>query len=118
VLFQLIGPKERAYEFKAGLVKNPDHYSGYVDKVKYLKQQEKLDEAETLLLQLVGETEEESRRASSGVAPWYYEQLAIIYRKQKRHADELAILERYEAQRKARGVGPDKLAARLEKVRA
>jgi len=47
---------------------------------------------------------------------WYYEQLAILYAKQKDRTTEIAILERYDSQRHAPGVGPSKLAARLEKA--
>jgi hypothetical protein len=52
-----------------------------------------------------------------GVAPWYYEQLAILYRKGKDYSKEVEILERYEAQSKAPGMGPEKLALRLIKAR-
>jgi hypothetical protein len=62
--------------------------------------------------------EEESRKTGLGVAPWYYEQLAIVYRKQGRHNDELAILKRYDRQIKAPGAKPATLMARLEKVRS
>ena len=44
-------------------------------------------------------------------------QLAILYRKESRHVDEVKILERYESQPKAPGVGPGRLAARLVKAR-
>ena len=67
---------------------------------------------------MVAETEAEARANGPrwGVAPWYYEQLAIIYRKEKQYGDEVAILERYASQPKAPGVGPEKLAKRLEKA--
>ena len=120
VLFQLVGPKARAHEFKQSFVQDCDHYSGFVDKVKYLKQQGRLDDAVDLLLRLVDETEAEAKRHGKGwgVAPWYYEQLAIVYRKQKRFEHEVAILERYAAQPKAPGVGPTNLEERLRKARA
>jgi len=54
----------------------------------------------------------------SGVAPWYYEQLAIIYSKQKRYTDEIAVLQRYDRQPKAPGAMPVQLKERLEKVTA
>lgn len=63
------------------------------------------------------EAEAEREGGGRGVAPWYYEQLAIVYRKMKRPADELAVLERYESQPKAPGAGPAKLAKRLAKLR-
>lgn len=46
---------------------------------------------------------------------WYYEQLAIIYRKEKRFSDEVAILERH--QKISPVTGSKKLAARLTKAR-
>lgn len=95
------------------------HYTSFVEQVKQLKRQKRHAEAIALLLKLVEATETESKAAGSGwgVAPWYYEQLAILYRKEKRFTDEVAILERYETQPKAPGAGPRKLAERLEKAR-
>ena len=55
-------------------------------------------------------------KEDGGGAAWYYEQLAILYGKQKRPREELGILERYAAQRHAPGVKPAKLAERLEKA--
>ena len=94
------------------------HYTDSVDRVKQLKREKRHKEAIELLLKLVDATESESKAAGRGwgVAPWYYEQLAIIYRKEKRIADEVAILERYEAQPKAPGAGPSKLKERLAKA--
>ena len=48
------------------------------------------------------------------VAPWYYENLAIIYHKQKNALAELAILDRYFRQPHAPN---PKLQERLEKAR-
>ena len=94
------------------------HYTEYVDVVEDLKRQNELDEAEKLLLSLVAATEAESRAKSWGVAPWYYEQLAIIYRQKQEPREELAILERFSKQQHAPGDKPAKLLERLEKVRA
>jgi hypothetical protein len=101
---------------KAGHVRGR-HYTTYVDDVRQLKRGGQFEAAERLLLELVAATESEASAEGWGVAPWYYEQLAIIYSKQKEGGKELAILERYEAQRHAPGTGPSKLADRLEKVR-
>lgn len=119
VLFQILGPKGQKYEYKQTKAIEGEHYTDYVDKVKCLKQQKKYNEAIDLLLKLVEEIENEAKTAGEGwgVAPWYYEQLAIIYRKQGRYGEEVAILEQYERQPKAPGVGPQKLAERLEKAR-
>ena len=92
------------------------HYTFYVDVVRDLKRHGRLDEAEALLLRLVDAVEAEAAAEGYGVAPWYYEQLAIIYRKQKRYRDEVDVLTRYVSQPHASGIGPHKLAARLARA--
>jgi hypothetical protein len=72
--------------------------------------------AETLLLRLIDATEDQARTEGHGVAPWYYEELAILLRKQKRSDDEIAILQRFARAPKAPGVGPFRLAIRLEEA--
>jgi len=94
------------------------HYTDYVEEVKSLRRSNQDESAERLLLELVDATEEESRVRGTGVAPWYYEQLAVIYRKRKDPIAEVAILERYTNQPHAPGAGPAKLAERLMKARA
>jgi len=90
------------------------HYTGYVEKVKQLKRDRRHEEAIALLLELVDATEAEARTEGWGAAPWYYVQLAIIYRKDRRFDDEVSILERA-----LRSVGSDgAMKARLEKARA
>ena len=64
---------------------------------------------------MVATTESEDRVDKSGVVPWYYEQLARIYRKNKDLVKEHAILERFESQRHAPGRKPETLMARLAK---
>jgi len=110
--------KEQRRIKDAGTV-DGDHYTDHVERVKQLKREQRYEEAIELLSKLVDATENESKEAGEGwgVAPWYYEQLAIIYRKEKRYDDEVAILERYQAQPKSPGTGPGKLAERLEKAR-
>lgn len=93
------------------------HYSEWPDEVRALKREGKLADAEQFLLRLVEATEAEARAKGIGVAPWYYEQLAIIYAKQRDPTRELAILERYESQPHAPGALPRKLADRLTKLR-
>lgn len=94
-------------------------YLDVIEPVKRLKRQGRLEEAEKLLLSAVDAVEAEARERGGGwgVAPWYYEQLAIVYRKQGRREDELAILERYGHQPKAPGVKPGRLADRLKELR-
>lgn len=95
------------------------HYTDSVEKVKQLKREGKNHDAINILIEAVNSTEKESEFAGEGwgVAPWYYEQLAIIYRKEKKYQKEVEILERYSAQPKAPGVGPQKLAERLVKAK-
>lgn len=122
----------------AGVLDGGGHYIDYVERVKELKREGKNQEAIDLLTRCVDASEAESKKAGSstsigndkyswlnegcsgnnwGVAPWYYEQLAILYRKEKQYSKEVEILERYEKQEKAPGIGPEKLAARLVKAR-
>jgi len=92
------------------------HYTEYPEQVRSLKRTGKLEEAERLLLGLIDAVEAESRAERLGVAPWYYEQLAIVYRKQKNHVREQEILERFARQRHAPGVKPAKLLQRLRAI--
>lgn len=95
------------------------HYTEYAETVKELRRMGDVEAAEHLLLELVDATEAEARAqgAGWGVAPWYYEQLAILYRKQGSPEKEVAILERYAAQQHAPGVKPPQLIERLEKAK-
>jgi HIRAN domain len=94
------------------------HYTDYVENVRELRRSDKNEAAERLLLELVDAIEEESSVLGTGVAPWYYEQLAVIYRKRKDHIAEVAVLERYASQPHAPGAGPAKLSERLTKARS
>ena len=94
-----------------------EHFTSYVEQIRQLKREKRHQEAIELLLKTVDVTESEANVDGLGVAPWYYEQLAIIYRKEKRYADEVAILERYDAQPKGPGAKPKVLADRLVKAR-
>lgn len=92
------------------------HYTEWVDKVKELKRDDRLDDALTLLNGLVKAVESEAKSTGHGVPPFYYEQIAIICRKRGDLAGELAILQRYDSQPAAPGSGAPKMAARLRKV--
>jgi predicted DNA-binding protein (UPF0278 family) len=78
---------------------NGRHYTTYIEEVKQLKRDGKLQDAEKLLLELIKANEEENRVEKIGVSPWYYEQLAIIYHKQEDCPKEISILERYTKQK-------------------
>lgn len=71
-----------------------------VESIKRAKRDGRFPDAENELLQELDRQEGQARANNSGVAPWYYEQLAIIYAKEKRYADEITILERYDRQPK------------------
>ena len=92
------------------------HYTTYVWDVEELKRNGRLDEAERLLIELVKATEAEDKAERHGVAPWYYEQLAMIYRSRKEYKKEIAILERFAKKRHAPGVGVQRLTERLSRV--
>jgi len=96
---------------------NGKHYTRYVDEVKSLMRDNRLDDAERLLIELVNATEAEARSGGFGVAPWYYERLAVLYRKKKDIEAEIAILERFARQKHAPGAKPPKLLPRLEKLK-
>lgn len=102
---------------KAGYV-DGKHYTEYVERVKTIKRDGNYESAEQLLTLLVGAVEAESKTLGKGVAPWYYEQLAIVYRKRKDYLSEIAILERFSKQRHSPGVSSDKLLERLEKAKS
>lgn len=94
------------------------HYTAFVGEVKTLKREGRLDQAEALLLRLLGAVEEESRADGVGVAPWYYEQLAIIYARRGEVGSEIEVLARFARQRHARGVKTEKLLSRLSRLHA
>ena len=89
------------------------HFTGFLDEVRSLKASANHAEAEILLLRLIDATESDPPPAS-----WYYEQLAIIYRKDKRLTDEAAILERFLSHNSSgqTSTGRKKLLIRYNKV--
>lgn len=93
------------------------HYTTYIRDFAALKKSGNFTELENLLLELVNATEAESAIDGLGVAPAYYNELAILYRKQKDYSKEISILERFAKQRHAGGVMPAKLLERLAKAK-
>lgn len=92
------------------------HYTTYVEDVKDLVRAEQLDEAEELLLELLDAVELESK-IDNVIPPWYYFELAIVYRKQKEYEKEIETITRYLTQ----NFGHDysrhqKLTTRLKKA--
>jgi hypothetical protein len=71
------------------------HYTEWVDDVKALKRHEAYEEALILLSELMDAVEAESRAQNWVIAPWYYEQAAIVKRKLKDYQGEVEVLQRY-----------------------
>lgn len=88
-----------------------------VTTVDQLKREGRLEDAIAVLLPQLDLWERDSAAGLGGVAPWYYEQAAIIYRKLRRYGDEIAVLERFAAQQHAPGASPPQLLQRLEKAK-
>ena len=89
------------------------HYTTHVDEVKELKRKGRLAEAEKLLSKLVDAAERQFKIDGYGLPPWYYGELAIIYRRLGQFDDEVDILERY----LKRGGNPSNVEQRLQKAR-
>lgn len=106
----------------AGSLKNK-HYTEYIEYLKQLKRERRHDEAIKLLLELISTVEREALMAEKlrgvpcFIAPGYYEELAIIYRKERRYDKEVEILERYCDQTKAPGARVSGLEQRLTKAK-
>lgn len=97
---------------------NGRHFTTYVRDFEILKRSGEFSKLEELLLELVKATEEESAINGMGVAPAYYSELAILYRKQKEYSKEVSILERFAKEKHANGAMPAKLFERLKKAKA
>jgi hypothetical protein len=93
-------------------------YTSYVEDVKQLKRVGDVEGAERLLLALIDVIETEARVKKWGVAPWYYEELAKLYRQRRDYRAEVAILQRFAKQPHAPGVMPQQLLERLDKAKA
>jgi hypothetical protein len=93
------------------------HYTDALGTIKSLKKSGKDSELERILWWCVESTEAESTAEGLGVAPYYYEELAKLYRKRKDYQAEAGILERFAQQIHAPGVKPAKLLERLERAR-
>ncbi len=79
---------------KAGQV-NGRHYSTYPADVHALKQAGRYPEAIALLLQLIEAVEAQAKLDGFGIAPYYYDQLIIVYRKLQAYAQADAVRQRY-----------------------
>jgi hypothetical protein len=91
------------------------HFTTYVNEVKAMIRDGRDEEAESTLLGLVVATEQQDRVEGCGVASWYYERLAAIYRGRRDYRSEVAILERYCEQQK--NLIPEDIRRRTERAR-
>lgn len=107
------GASQRS-QTSAGLVEGR-HYTEWVDTVKDLKRLGQYDAAADLLARLCDAAEAESIELGQTLPPWYFEQAAIVARKQRRHGDEIAVLERYSRSPHAQ---PAQFDERLAKARS
>ncbi len=83
---------------------NGRHFLEFVEPIKQAKRNGDLEGAVKMLCDIVAmfERDRAAWRATYGedgppdsIPPWYFEHLAIVYRKQGRHDDEIAVLQRY-----------------------
>ena len=93
------------------------HFTEYIEEVKMLKKSAKNQELEDLLIKLIGATEAGDAISHRGVAPWYYEELAKLYRNENDYKKEVEILERFAKKRHAPGIMPAKLLERLTRAK-
>lgn len=92
--------------------------SNYGDRVADLKRRGASEELERLLLRLIDQNELANKHTGYGVAPAWYWELAVYYRKQKEYGREVALLERYfEVQRTPPGQMHERLRERLSRAR-
>lgn len=98
---------------------NKSHYTEYIEEIKSLKRLNKNSEAISLLKKTVSMIEEEVKKNKKEIpAPWYYEQLAIVYRKEKEYENEIEILEKYLQYPNAVSTYIPKFKERIKKVQS
>jgi hypothetical protein len=88
-----------------------------INEVRGMIREGREEEAEPVLLELVAATEQEAQTHGWRVAPWYYERLAIIYRKRRDYGSEIAILTRYCQQEGKKYAIKESIQKRLDRAR-
>jgi len=94
------------------------HFVDWTEDARHLEWMGDLDAAQLVLMRIVLGTEAQSAATGQGVAPFAYERLAVIARRRRDRAAEIAILERFAEQTHATGASPAHLLDRLAKIRA
>lgn len=95
------------------------HYSQHTKKVRALEKSGDLAGTESLLLRLISALEHEGSFGRYGwyPPPWYYERLAMVYRKMKKPDAEIGALQSYVDLNCRNATTPDsKLSERLSRV--
>lgn len=87
-----------------------------IQQIKLHKSQENYNEAAKLLMHCISSLEE-ACAPGMGISPWYYEQLAEIFRHNKEYAKEVSVIERYLRRDRSPGQGRSKLYKRLDEAR-
>lgn len=105
------GERERRVT-EAGLVRGR-HYLEWVETLDQWRSEKRDDEALELLLEIIDATERAARMMNSSPPPGYTKRAAVIYRRRKDYAAEIAVIERYLMWEP----GSEKLAGRLAKAR-
>ena len=94
------------------------HFTEHLPEIDRLKRDGRDAELERLLLGVLRAIESDARESGWGVAPGCYKELAVLYRKARRYADEVRVLERFAAQKHAPGALVPELVTRLHKAQA
>jgi hypothetical protein len=76
----------------------------------------KYEEAEKLLIEIIEEMESSAMNTGEGIAPWFYEKLAGIYRKTKQNEKQINTIQRFLIQIKASGSRPKKIYDKYVKL--
>ncbi len=85
-----------------------------IKEIKIMKEQQMYPQLEKLLVHCITTSEEAT---IFGASPWYYEQLADIYREQQKHKKEVMVLEQYLKKSKAPNHNRANLYKRLDEAR-
>lgn len=92
-------------------------FSTRVNEIRTMIREGREEEVEPVLLEVVAAIEREAQIHGGRVAHWYYERLAIIYRRRQDYASEIAILTRYCQQEGTKCAIPEGIQKRLDKAR-
>jgi hypothetical protein len=99
----------KIYNLNTSEIINNRHYSSYPDEIKKFYKNKEFQKAEEILIQIIEIMEKNALETGNGVAPWYYEKLASVYRTTKQKDKQISTIIRFLIQPKARGASPRKI---------